>query len=265
MEDFLDEGSSFYHRLLATYSRSVDGTLLKCEGPAEACISRELKRLSWQTLVAALEPGAFRASSATVPALRHPTWLKSPACGRSSQEFRVQIFESRQLFGSIITGLAIVPSTSQTDAQLDDRLARLVLKYHGSSENSTCMPVAVQDLSTAEAVTSLFESTLRHEAIHDAWDSVGRKVFLEKIEHFVSKGVTIELCLPAFPCKSSNLDKVGGTTPDHGEYIALSTLHEFVRRVEDVYLPGAILWIISDGHVFSDCSMFRLLSSLPRT
>lgn len=36
--------------------------------------------------------------------------------------------------------------------------------------------------------------------------------------------------------------------------IALTTLHNFVRSVEDIYKPGAEVLIVSDGHVFSDCS-----------
>ncbi|KAK4627105.1 Spore wall maturation protein DIT1 [Fulvia fulva] len=35
--------------------------------------------------------------------------------------------------------------------------------------------------------------------------------------------------------------------------IALTTLHNFVRSVEDIYKPGAEVLIVSDGHVFSDC------------
>ncbi|KAJ5107931.1 hypothetical protein N7456_004606 [Penicillium angulare] len=61
------------------------------------------------------------------------------------------------------------------------------------------------------------------------------------------------MCLPAFPCKSSNLEKVAGVLPDRGEELALRRLYSVLRQIESIYEPGAKLCIISDGHVFSDC------------
>ena len=75
----------------------------------------------------------------------------------------------------------------------------------------------------------------------------------------MSRNLRLELCLPAFPCKSSNLRKVLGVVPDKGEELALRRLHEFVRLVKEIYDPGARVLIVSDGHVFSDCSMIPFL------
>src|SRR6185436_17323058 len=50
-----------------------------------------------------------------------------------------------------------------------------------------------------------------------------------------------------------NLGKVSGANPDAGEALALRTLESFVKAVREIYGPGARLWVISDGHVFSDC------------
>jgi pyoverdine/dityrosine biosynthesis protein Dit1 len=44
--------------------------------------------------------------------------------------------------------------------------------------------------------------------------------------------------------------------PDMAEHIALDVLRDFVNEVNKVYAPGATLWVISDGHVFSDCSKY---------
>lgn len=41
--------------------------------------------------------------------------------------------------------------------------------------------------------------------------------------------------------------------PDLAEHIALDVLHDFIKEVNAVYEPGATMWIINDGHVFSDC------------
>jgi pyoverdine/dityrosine biosynthesis protein Dit1 len=64
----------------------------------------------------------------------------------------------------------------------------------------------------------------------------------------------IQMALPAFPCKSPNLRKVGGLNPDMAERVALRTLQRFAQDVRAIYSPGVAIWIISDGHVFADCS-----------
>ena len=37
-------------------------------------------------------------------------------------------------------------------------------------------------------------------------------------------------------------------------------LKKFVEEIEKIYDAGAKLWIISDGHVFSDCSEYTVTS-----
>ena len=106
----------------------------------------------------------------------------------------------------------------------------------------------------ADAIVHLFDTSLRYVGKHDKWLRGGRDVFRQQVRSFTSRGARVEFCLPAFPCKSSSTEKVLSQSPDRGEYVALSNLQRFLREVEDVYGPGAKLWIISDGHVFSDCS-----------
>jgi pyoverdine/dityrosine biosynthesis protein Dit1 len=75
-----------------------------------------------------------------------------------------------------------------------------------------------------------------------------------EIESFYTfQQFTIEMILPAFPCKSSSLDKVAGPCPDKGEEMALRTMYAFIKDIEAIYSPGARMLIVSDGHVFSDC------------
>lgn len=62
----------------------------------------------------------------------------------------------------------------------------------------------------------------------------------------------LEIVLPAFPAKSGNRRKTIAALPDLGEFLALSYLHDLCRRIEDIYAPGAVVRICSDGHVFSD-------------
>ncbi|OOG00290.1 hypothetical protein ASPCADRAFT_202171 [Aspergillus carbonarius ITEM 5010] len=76
---------------------------------------------------------------------------------------------------------------------------------------------------------------------------------LEMMSFFTARHLPILMCLPAFPCKSSNADKVGCFTPDRGEELALRRLHQVLSQMQGIYEPGASICIISDGHVFSDC------------
>jgi L-tyrosine isonitrile synthase len=62
----------------------------------------------------------------------------------------------------------------------------------------------------------------------------------------------VEFALPAFPCKSPNLNKVAGTLPDEGERLALATLQRLCNEIEAIYPPGGRVTICSDGHVFAD-------------
>jgi len=102
--------------------------------------------------------------------------------------------------------------------------------------------------------TSLFDQRLRSVAPDgDKWGLEGRQFFIGKIEFFVLRGRPIECCLPAFPCKSSNLDKVASRSPDGAEYEALANLFRFCNEVKQFYKPGCRITIVSDGHVFSDC------------
>lgn len=68
----------------------------------------------------------------------------------------------------------------------------------------------------------------------------------------IAAGTRIELALPAFPCKSPNLDKVCGTLPDEGERLALAALAELAQSIGDLHDPGARVTLCSDGHVFGD-------------
>lgn len=106
-------------------------------------------------------------------------------------------------------------------------------------------------------VTDLFVKVLKNSVEHDQWDIKGKVEFKRCVNFFTSRWAPIEACLPAFPCKSSNLNKVSNQFPDKGEELALKRLIEYSNLVEEVYPPGFKLWIVSDGHVFSDCSMYK--------
>jgi hypothetical protein len=111
-------------------------------------------------------------------------------------------------------------------------------------------------IQTTESITSLFAATLKNIASNDEWD-MGIDLFKRRVADFVVRKERIQMALPAFPCKSPSSRKVGTQIPDMAEIIALRTLHRFSQAVKAIYPPGVVIWIVSDGHVFSDCSEYH--------
>ena len=145
-----------------------------------------------------------------------------------------------------------------TEAELDHVLASLLLK-NISLFTSLPPPNDTEDLTNA--IVNLFDTRLRYVTANDKWRSHGgREFFFKRVHDFVQRGAKLKFCLPAFPCKSSNPEKVSGVLPDRGEQVALEHLDSFLDSIERIYEPGAKLYVVSDGHVFSDCG--KLLENL---
>ncbi|OAQ64347.1 pyoverdine/dityrosine biosynthesis protein [Pochonia chlamydosporia 170] len=167
------------------------------------------------------------------------------------------VFESitpldQQVFGLVLNREAFVPAT--LSAHLDSFFAELILSRLALDTKAYTTALGeVNFNSVVDSIVDLFDSSLRYVAKNDKWSPLGREVFRQQVGSFVSRGAKVEFCLPAFPCKSSSKNKVLSDSPDRGEHIALSNLHTFIQKIEAVYPPGGKLWIISDGHVFSDC------------
>lgn len=109
------------------------------------------------------------------------------------------------------------------------------------------------DHSYHEKFADFFETHLKNTIIDDQWGAGGRDYFIKRVKYFTDRNLKIECVLPAFPCKSSNFEKVGGVYPDKGEEFALRRLIKATQDAQKVYPPGMKIWIVSDGHVFSDC------------
>ncbi|AMD21687.1 HFL169Cp [Eremothecium sinecaudum] len=105
----------------------------------------------------------------------------------------------------------------------------------------------------AKMVTDFFASELKNAIKEDEWGLGGYEYFMNRVKYYTDRNARIEAVLPAFPCKSSNMQKVNGKLPDKGEEFALRTLLKFAEDVCAFYPPGMKVWIVSDGHVFSDC------------
>jgi hypothetical protein len=106
---------------------------------------------------------------------------------------------------------------------------------------------------TSEKILAIFKPYLLTKSVdaNDRWE-LGATKFISVIRNFVSKGQTVQMCLPAFPWKSANkVYKVLGTLPDKAEELALKRLNGICEAIGEVYKPGAELLIISDGLVYN--------------
>lgn len=120
-----------------------------------------------------------------------------------------------------------------------------------SPEAASSVTEALTDRLTSSIVDA-YERHLKFTPEGCRWASEGRTLFTKTVSHFVALGEAVEFVLPAFPCKSSNLNKVSGALPDKGEELALRTLKLFSNDVASFYAPGVLVRVVSDGHVFSD-------------
>ena len=76
--------------------------------------------------------------------------------------------------------------------------------------------------------------------------------FLGQIYRYVKMSKPVRMAMPAFPFKSPNNSlKVLGTLPDKAEDVALAHLNGLCGAIEDIYPPGAVLVIVSDGLVYN--------------
>ncbi|KAE8379187.1 putative pyoverdine/dityrosine biosynthesis protein [Aspergillus bertholletiae] len=115
----------------------------------------------------------------------------------------------------------------------------------------------VFDAKALQKATEILNVIYRYRApvpgsLQDRSDE-GTLKFLPLIYSQVKAQQEIHLILPAFPFKSPNRqNKVLGALPDKGEETALSHLNGLCAAITDVYEPGAILTIASDGLVYND-------------
>jgi hypothetical protein len=235
--EFSNEGASVYHIVQAVYVRGAGGRLNRIAGPKQHDIQTVWQQIQLQ-LCNSTNPKRLEVASesdgSTYPLLAH---------------------EIRRQGEDDFLGIILRPSPNAPELPFQTFFASLLLTQMRLHLNETCQKSesTVRQQAT-EAITDIFDLHFRHVGINDQWSNGGRKYFLQRVNHYTSQNAKVEFCLPAFPCKSSNPEKVMGTMPDRGEELALRRLHSFVQQIEAVYESGAKVWIISDGHVFSDCS-----------
>jgi hypothetical protein len=177
------------------------------------------------------------------------------------EELNTQVSEIEYDNGLFLGMLSSRPKSVKADGFgiWAERFILLETEFQPFAHVSTSTtPWAAKHRETCATISEIFERRLKNVSKDDQWHVCGKEVFLNRVYGYVDRNLPIQFALPAFPCKSPNPNKVGGIMPDLAEHIAMDALHGFIKEVNTVYEPGATMWIINDGHVFSDCSKYPL-------
>ncbi|KAF2195181.1 hypothetical protein K469DRAFT_515510, partial [Zopfia rhizophila CBS 207.26] len=257
----LNRGTSTYHSIHGLYWRDVNGALLSVEGNASQSLPRlwpqlkeEIcsKRNVWSELPlpSGKQINTLQIKS-EIPGIQHIRSNFPP--DRQSEDLLTQVAEVQHANGLILGMLSSRPKSLAEDAFDTWAEHSILLETRFQPFKQLSEQSNLEHRKIVESVADIFEQKLKNASRDDQWHAGGREHFMNRVHGFVERDLPILLCLPAFPCKSPNPSKVGGTMPDLAEHIALGVLRRFVREICKIYPPGATLWIISDGHVFSDC------------
>ncbi|KAI0444278.1 Pyoverdine/dityrosine biosynthesis protein-domain-containing protein [Xylaria telfairii] len=289
----LNYGSSPFHSTLGLYCRSPEGRLLNTEGREAEAITRhwpaifqQLKssKTTFTPLPSSLlvETTCFDIASSLLGPPSYQSHIRlrareiyreSSKCyigllshqsqenhGEALQEWIETLFISRTTLQPRLDQELQASSTRTTHRSVAERIWEWIKRFfvpkttlRARLDEESKTSVRRNSEFVAEQITVLFERMLRNTAVADEWDCSGRSYFFNRVLDFVNRNEACQMALPAFPCKSPNDAKVGGTRPDMAERIALETLCAFVRSVKKFYAPGATIWLIHDGHLLSSC------------
>ncbi|PYI04654.1 pyoverdine/dityrosine biosynthesis family protein, partial [Aspergillus sclerotiicarbonarius CBS 121057] len=222
---------SFYARAVACYIRSHQGDLVRTLGHDSASAQG-----AWPTIRPMLVSQTPTNSWCVLPSI---------ICNGVPVSL-YELHRQQQVLGVIVR-------TPGDTSEFDRVFARFLLTHLESYATQLAMPMVCHPEPVSSRLVDLCESELLFQPPNSQWQSRGRVQMLEMISFFTARQLPILMCLPAFPCKSSNPDKVGCHTPDRGEELALRRLHQVLHQMQGIYEPGASICVISDGHIFSDC------------
>lgn len=274
----LNKAIATYHSINALYWRNAAGELLAVEGSNSKPFREAWEQL--KTPVLATEStwtSLALPSGKTIKTMQLTTAIPALALIRSNfppsyqeQEITSQVHEVEEENGLVLGMVVSRPKSVKPDgfSIWAERFILLETEFQpfNSLNLKSHAPWEVQHREVCEKITDIFERTLKNVSKDDQWSNGGREIFLNRVFGYVDKNVPIQCALPAFPCKSPNPNKVGGIMPDLAEHIAMDVLHEFIKEVNLVYEPGATMWVINDGHVFSDCSELDIwIQFVPKT
>ena len=84
-----------------------------------------------------------------------------------------------------------------------------------------------------------------------------RKETLEKIKMFIINNKTIDFVLPSFPGKSPNKNSSFNGKFGYEERYSINIIEKMLSEIKSIYTYGARIFIIHDGHLFTDLGITR--------
>jgi hypothetical protein len=100
----------------------------------------------------------------------------------------------------------------------------------------------------AEQIMDIVEGYGSHQRTTVSGEWLGRSSFTPLVQTHVAADRAIPMVLPAFPMKSNNrMSKVLGSMPDLADELGLARLANLCQDIKAIYLPGAIVVIVTDG------------------
>ncbi|SCU88626.1 LAMI_0D10770g1_1 [Lachancea mirantina] len=238
-----DKDLSTYSKVLAIYTRNrEDYSLYAIKDKQKAVFSQE-----WASFVEVLRAVPHREveKSGITEYL-----IEAPAAEKFSgiNGLPIKVSEYRRKDETQLRGII---TTIEHENEFNDWLVAHILESARLHDDETAkMPSSIP---FDELFTDYFAQNLKNSVANDKWENGGRHNFINSVRYFTDRNLRIECIMPAFPCKSSNMEKVHGAVPDKGEELALKRLIKATQEVQNFYPPGMKVWIVSDGHVFSDC------------
>lgn len=244
-----------YHQIIAIYCRNAQGDLLAVAGPCKIAFQEY-----WVSPKNSLKPfilnGPTVISTATVfPAPEFNHIQREAESVSTGKTVLTSVYEYKSPSESQIRGVMAEECIVGSEKEFYWWFIKLILT---GSRLDLCEVQSTYNchaISLAHRITEVFSKQLRNIAHGDMWHiGCGKEAFETSIMFYTSRNVPIRMVLPAFPCKSTSPDKVLGTSPDKGEELSLRRIHMFIQETKKIYPPGVEFSIVSDGHVFSDCS-----------
>ncbi|KAH8727896.1 Pyoverdine/dityrosine biosynthesis protein-domain-containing protein [Phaeosphaeriaceae sp. PMI808] len=260
----LNKAIATYHCIHSLYWRNAAGELLAVEGSNSKPFPEAWTQLkdivcstegTWSSLEL---PSGKKIKTlqitASIPALLNIRSNFPPSY--QEQELNTQVSEVEHDNGLVLGMVVSRPKSVKPDgfSIWAERFILLETEFQPfNTIGASNAPWEKQHRDVCNAIGEIFERRLKNVSKDDQWTNGGREIFMNRVFGYVDKNLPIQCALPAFPCKSPNPNKVGGIVPDLAEHIAIDVLHEFIKEVNTIYEPGATMWVINDGHVFSDC------------
>ena len=84
-----------------------------------------------------------------------------------------------------------------------------------------------------------------------------KKETLIKIKEFIINNKTIDFVLPSFPGKSPNINSSFNGKFGYEERYSINIIEKMLSEIKKVYTLGARIFIIHDGHLFTDLGITR--------